>query len=82
MNRMNELRKHITDATEAHSDLNLFASIVALLESGLNHSPTYAAAERIISICKREQDKCLRRFDAAMAKAGAPYPRPSPIRQR
>jgi hypothetical protein len=68
------LRDHIKDACEAHCDLNLFASIIALLESGLNHAPTYRAAEQIIAICKREQTKCLNRLDHAMLKAGAPYP--------
>lgn len=68
---MTKLSDNIIAAAKARSDLNLFASIVVLLESGLNHSPTHAAAERIISIAKREQQKCLQRYDSAMAKAGA-----------
>lgn len=63
------MRRHVTDAAEALTDLNVFAAIVALLESGLNHSPTYKTAGRIINICNAEQQKCLRRYDDARAKA-------------
>lgn len=69
------LSDHIKAASKAHADLNTFAAIVALLESGLNSSDTEKAAQRIIKLAQDEQGRCLQRMDRAMAKAGAPYPR-------
>lgn len=57
--------RDVREASKALADLNTFAAIVALLESGLNSSPTFAAAGKIIRIAKDEQQKCLRRYDAA-----------------
>jgi len=62
-------KDHIREAANALSDLNIFAAVVVLLESSLNHAPTYKSAERIIDIAKAEQQRCLRRYDAACAKA-------------
>lgn len=59
----------VAQAADAMADLNTFAAIVALLESGLNHAPTHKTAERIIALAKEEQQRCLRRFDAARARA-------------
>lgn len=56
-------------AAEAHTDLNVFAAVVILLESSLQTSARHAASQRIIRICKAEQQRCLRDFDLAMAKA-------------
>jgi len=67
-------RDNLKDANEAHSDLNLFAAIVALLESGLNSAHTHRAADRIIAISQAEQSKCLARMDRAAERLGAPYP--------
>jgi hypothetical protein len=63
-------RDHIKDAADHLSDLNIFAAVVALLESGLNHSPTFRTAERIVKLAKDEQNRCLRRYDTSRAKAG------------
>lgn len=60
--------KNVREAAKALADLNLFASLVALLESGLNSSATFRAADKIIIIAKDEQQKCLRRYDAACDK--------------
>lgn len=62
-------RAAIKAAAEALSDLNTFAIVVSTLEGGHLHAPSYAGAERIIAICKREQDKRLREYDSAVAKA-------------
>lgn len=56
---------HVRDAAQALSDLNVFAAVVALLESGLNHSPTFPSAEKIIDVAKAEQQRCLKRYDVA-----------------
>jgi hypothetical protein len=53
-------------AAEAHTNLNVFASIVSILEGGhLYGCYSDRAAQRIIEICKAEQSKCLARYDAA-----------------
>lgn len=59
---------HVREAAKALADLNVFAAIVALLESGLNHSPTHKTASRIVKIAKDEQQRCLRRYDDAKAR--------------
>lgn len=62
-----EKKKIIKEASYAHSDLNLFASIETLLEGGhLYQSESQLTAEKIIKICKAEQQKCLRAHDAAI----------------
>jgi hypothetical protein len=74
MSSKKTIRDYLKEATQAHADLNTFAAIVALLESGLNSADTNTAAQRIIGIAQREQSRCLNRMDAAAAKLGAPYP--------
>lgn len=74
MRRRKTTRDYLNAATEAHADLNTFAAIVALLESGLNSANTQTSAQRIIAISQREQSRCLNRLDKAAAKLGAPYP--------
>jgi hypothetical protein len=59
---------HIKEAAEAHTNLNVFASIVSILEGGhLYGAASDRAAQRIVEICKAEQDKCLGRFDRAVS---------------
>lgn len=59
---------HIKEAAEAHTNLNVFASIVSILEGGHLYGATSdRTAQRIIEICKAEQAKCLARFDRARA---------------
>lgn len=62
--------RHIVNASVARSDLNIFAAVMALMESSLVSSDCYAAEARIVKICKAEQSKCLSRYDAAIKKAG------------
>jgi hypothetical protein len=54
-------------ATRAHSDLNIFYGIIALLEGGTISSDSYPVADRIIAICKKHGSVCLRRYDRALA---------------
>ena len=60
----------INDAAHALADLNTFASIVTILEGGHIYMPSsYAAVEKIIKICRREQQKRLGEHDRAVEKA-------------
>ena len=68
-----DTRAFIEEAAQALSDLNTFAIVISTMENGHLHSPSYRAAERIITICKAEMDKRLRDYDRARAKA-APTP--------
>ena len=62
----------IKTAAKAHSDLNTFASVVTILEGGHIYMPqSHTAVARIIKICKAEQQKRLRDYDRAVAKAAA-----------
>lgn len=74
MHNQKEQRANIKAAAEAMSDLNTFDIVASILEGGHLHSSSYAAAERIIAICKREQDKRLRDYDRAMEKSGGGPP--------
>lgn len=64
-----KLKEAIVDAAQALSDLNTFAIIVSTIEGGHLHSPSYAGGERIIRICKSEEQKRLREYDRALARA-------------
>lgn len=71
---MAQLREHIREANAAHTDLNIFAAVVALLEGGLVSSGAQPDDFKIIKLAQQAQARCLRRYDDAMARAGAPYP--------
>lgn len=60
---------YVREASQAHTDLNVFAAVIVLLENSLNTARTYRSAQAIIKIAKREQQRCLRRYDEARAKA-------------
>lgn len=63
-------RDHVMEAARAHTNLNVFASVVSILEGGHLYGATSdRAAQRIIELCKAEQAKCLARFDRARKKA-------------
>lgn len=63
-------------ASKAHSDLNIFAAIVALLEGGTVSTESDRVAQRIIEICQKHQAACLRRYDRALRldHRGVPLP--------
>lgn len=51
-------------ACYGHSDLNVFASIVAILEGGtLYDAASKRAAQKIVSVCHKEQSRLLRLHD-------------------
>ena len=60
-------RDYVKAAARAHTDLNIFYGIIALLEGGLISSAGDRAAQRIIEICKRQGAKSLALYDKAIA---------------
>lgn len=62
-------RDWVRETAEALTDLNIFAAVVVLLESSLQTVRCDRSAQRIISIAKAEQQRCLRRYDDARANA-------------
>jgi hypothetical protein len=53
-------------AMDAHSDLNIFAAIEAILEGGTIHGSN-ATAAKIIGLCRTECQRQLRLMDKAVA---------------
>lgn len=60
-------------ANEAHTDLNIYHAIIALLEGGLMSSDDLATQQRIITTCKNAGHRALQRMDAALAKVDSSY---------
>ena len=54
-------------AMDAHSNLNIFAAIAAILEGGVIYGGDNAAAKKIIGICLKEQQRLLTLQDKAVA---------------
>jgi hypothetical protein len=54
------------DAMEAHTNLNVFASIQAILEGGCVYGGENKAAKQIIKICLAEQQRQLKLMDKAL----------------
>lgn len=71
--RSKTLKDRIDDAAKARSDLNIFYGVIAILEGGTMSPDSYPDSERIIAICKRSAEKCLRRMDDAIADATRRY---------
>ena len=70
---MSARKKAAQTAARSHSDLNIFAAIVAILEGGCIYRSN-ATAQKIIGICQREQQKLLRDYDQAVADILAENP--------
>lgn len=68
MGRVKTAREFAKEAGIARSDLNIFAGVMALMESSLVSHDCFVAEARIVVICKAEMQRCLRRMDAAFAK--------------
>jgi hypothetical protein len=59
----------IEDAVRAHTDLNMFAAAEELVSSdSFMSADSYDDAQQIARLCQRAQQKCLARFDKAVAK--------------
>lgn len=63
----------IREAVEAHSDLNIFAAVVAILEGGTMSAGAQPDDFKLIAMSKLAQDRCLARYDRAMGLLGHPY---------
>ncbi len=55
------------EVAKAHTDLNIFAAIEATLEGGIVSADVQPDDFAIIRICQRAQQRCLRRYDNALA---------------
>ena len=64
------MRKHIKDAMAEHTNLTVFAAVVATLEGvTIRGHQADRTAQRIIAICQKEQQRQLKFMDAAVEKA-------------
>ena len=54
------------EAARAHTDLTVFAVIVAILEGGTVSAAAQPDDFKIIRLCQSAQQKCLRRYDQAV----------------
>ena len=60
---------HAKEAAYAHSDLNVFGAVVALMEGGtLYTSGGHQAASKIIRLCQTEMQRQLRAYDKALER--------------
>lgn len=58
-------------AAHAHTNLNTFGAVIAVLEGGTlyGNDASYGVTQRIIKICKKEMGKWVSQYDAAVALA-------------
>lgn len=59
-------REIAKEAAQAHTDLNIFYGVIALLEGGTVSSDAQPHDFRIIRICQQAGQKCLARYDRAI----------------
>ena len=62
-------RDYVVEAAEAHTNLNTWHSVIALLEGGTLYGGRHGMAERVILIAKSEAAKELKLFDKARMTA-------------
>ena len=68
---MSKTQAKARDAAVFHTNLYLFAAVVQLLEGPTSPRVSRSAkraADQIIRICKRQEQRELKNFDAALAK--------------
>lgn len=63
------LEQLIKEAAKAHSDLNIFYGVVALLEGGTVSADAQPDDFKIIALAKRAAQRCLVRYDRACTAA-------------
>ncbi|HEU4589391.1 MAG TPA: hypothetical protein VFS13_00670 [Steroidobacteraceae bacterium] len=61
-------REAAVRAAEAHTNLNLWGSVIALLEGGLIYGGRDEAAQEIVDMCKAQQQAELKIYDSNLAK--------------
>jgi glutamate-1-semialdehyde aminotransferase len=63
--------KELDTVAHTHTNLNVFAAVLQLMEAGLIYGGetigSLEAADEIIQICKAEQRRLVRKYDAARA---------------
>lgn len=64
--------KDIETAAQAHTNLNLFAAVAGILESGTVYPIGIASntAQKIVKPCQQEQQRQLQIYDSAVSRAG------------
>lgn len=68
---MADARKHAKTAAKAEAHLYVWATVVAILESGASPDRDRAAIapiNRVIAIAKKEQQRLLAKYDSELAK--------------
>lgn len=68
MSTKRERAKLAEDASKAHTDLNIFHAIIAILEGGTISSDAQRSAQFIIHHCKAGTAAALARYDRAIEK--------------
>ena len=63
-----EGRDYAKEAARAHTDLNIFHAVINLMDGGFVSAPAGPDAQRIVRLCRDAAERCLRRYDAALAK--------------
>ena len=63
---MRKRRDYVIEAAEAHSNLNTYQAVIALMEGGLLYGGRESAAGRITKIAKDAAQAELLRFDMAV----------------
>jgi hypothetical protein len=64
------MKSELDKVAHHHTDLNVFGTIITILEGGhLYDSDSQTAASRIIAVCRREMERHLTRYDAARASS-------------
>jgi hypothetical protein len=61
----------VEEAAKARSDLHIFHAVIALMESSLLSSESFADEERIVGLCKKASVRCLSRYDRALDRLQA-----------
>ena len=62
------MRDLMRTISQSQSDLTVFHSIIAILESGAVYEANNVAQRKILDICKKETLRQLKKHDAALNK--------------
>lgn len=66
---MSAAKGYAMTAAQAHTDLNTFGAVVAILEGGVIYTASGArVASQIIRLCKSQAIKQLKSYDAALER--------------
>ncbi|VVD91370.1 hypothetical protein PCO31110_01637 [Pandoraea communis] len=73
------MKNFIEDAAQAKTNLHVLHAVISILESGAlcGGTGSHTAANRIINICRKEQQRLLAMYDKAVATSQAAEERKS-----